>query len=230
MASACFQELIVELTDAKRDQDHLETICINCPGIPDRTDYILGRSGEDPSVEIIKIARQLESFGVQAIAVPCVTSAYFRKELQAAVNVPVLYGLEKTARDLRSRGITRAGIMATEGSLKTGIIRDALAEYGIESVIPTEEDQQKTMDLIYKYVKSGCEDNVRLFDEVRRNLTEQGAQTVILGCTELSVINMRQHLKGDLTDILRSLAEESITFCGKRVKRSSSLYAAAKCS
>ena len=120
--------------------------------------------------------------------------------------------------------------MATEGSLKTGIIRDALSEYGIESVIPTEEDQKKTMDLIYKYVKSGCEDNVRLFDEVRRNLMDKGAQTVILGCTELSVINMRQHLKGDLTDILRSLAEESITFCEKRVKRSSSLYAAAKCS
>ena len=58
----------------------------------------------------------------------------------------------------------------------------------------------------------------------------KGAQTIILGCTELSVIYRKQHLEGDITDIMRSLVTESIKTCGKRVKRSDIRYAAAKCS
>ena len=230
MAGALFQEMIIELTDAKRDQDHLETILFNCPGIPDRTDYILGRSAEDPFDQILKIAKKLEELGVSAIAIPCVSSAFMRNRLQAELKVPVLYGISKTARDIKGRRLTRAGIMATEGSLKTGVIQTALEEYGIEPGVPSKEDTKKIMDLIYRDVKSGRDADISLFDEVRDNLIAKGAQTIILGCTELSVIYRKQHLEGDITDIMRSLVTESIKTCGKRVKRSDIRYAAAKCS
>ena len=83
MAGAQFQEMIIELTDAKRDQDHLEMILFNCPGIPDRTDYILGRSAEDPFDQILSIAKKLETLGVSAIAIPCVSSAFSGRSLKS---------------------------------------------------------------------------------------------------------------------------------------------------
>lgn len=228
MAGAQFQEMIIELTDAKRDQDHLETILFNCPGIPDRTDFILGRSVDDPFDRMLDIAKKLEALGVSAIAIPCVSSAFMNDRLQAEIKVPLLYGINKTARDIKGRRLTKAGIMATEGSLKTCVIQNALEEYGIESVLPSREDTKKIMDLIYRDVKSGREADIALFDEVRDNLMAKGAQTIILGCTELSVIYRTQHLEGDITDIMRSLATESIKACGKRVKRGDIVYAVSK--
>ena len=228
MAGAQFQEMIIELTDAKRDQDHLETILFNCPGIPDRTDFILGRSVDDPFDRMLDIAKKLEALGVSAIAIPCVSSAFMNDRLQAEIKVPLLYGINKTARDIKGRRLTKAGIMATEGSLKTCVIQNALEEYGIEPVLPSREDTKKVMDLIYRDVKSGREADIALFDEVRDNLMAKGAQTIILGCTELSVIYRTQHLEGDITDIMRSLATESIKACGKRVKRGDIVYAVSK--
>ena len=57
MATAYFMELLINMTDAKCDQDHLEMIIYNCPSIPDRTAYILGKSNANPVVPIIKIGR-----------------------------------------------------------------------------------------------------------------------------------------------------------------------------
>ena len=48
MATAYFMELIVNMTDVQNDQEHLEMIIFNCPSIPDRTKYILGKSNENP--------------------------------------------------------------------------------------------------------------------------------------------------------------------------------------
>lgn len=228
MAGAQFQEMIIELTDAKRDQDHLETILFNCPGIPDRTDFILGRSVDDPFDRMLDIAKKLEALGVSAIAIPCVSSAFMNDRLQAEIKVPLLYGINKTARDIKGRRLTKAGIMATEGSIKTCVIQNALEEHGIEPVLPSREDTKKIMDLIYRDVKSGKEADIALFNEVRDNLIAKGAQTIILGCTELSVIYRTQHLEGDITDIMRSLATESIKACGKRVKRGDIVYAVSK--
>lgn len=44
MATALFMKMIIEMTDAENDQEHIEMIVYNCPQIPDRTDYILGKS------------------------------------------------------------------------------------------------------------------------------------------------------------------------------------------
>lgn len=57
MATAYFMELLINMTDAKCDQDHLEMIIYNCPSIPDRTAYILGKSNANPVVPIIKIGK-----------------------------------------------------------------------------------------------------------------------------------------------------------------------------
>ena len=64
MATAYFMELLINMTDAKCDQDHLEMIIYNCPSIPDRTAYILGKSNANPVVPIIKIGKKL-NFGIE---------------------------------------------------------------------------------------------------------------------------------------------------------------------
>ena len=64
-------------TDAQRDQDHLEMITYNCPGIPDRTSYILGESRENPVRDMIRIGKELAVQGAACISIPCITAHYF---------------------------------------------------------------------------------------------------------------------------------------------------------
>ena len=219
MATACFLEILTEKTYAERDGDHLETIIYSCPQIPDRTSFILGKSDSDPRPKIIETALKIQKEGVSAIAIPCVTARSFKKEIEEAIDVPLLYGVEATARKLSQVGIMRAGIMATDGSIKTRVIQDVLEAFGIEAVIPGDEDRAKVMSLIYDDVKTGRDPDLNKLYEVRDNLTAAGAQAVILGCTELSVINRSYKLEGEYFDILEMLAEEALEVCGMRIRK-----------
>ena len=55
MATAYYLELLIRMTDAKRDQEHPEIIILNIPSIPDRTAFILGNSQEDPLVPMVEL-------------------------------------------------------------------------------------------------------------------------------------------------------------------------------
>ena len=77
LATAYFLELITKMTDAEKDQDHLEIIIHSKPSIPDRTEYILGKSNENPMQDFIAISKSLASAGTQCIAIPCMTAHYF---------------------------------------------------------------------------------------------------------------------------------------------------------
>ena len=70
IATAYFMELIIKMTDAACDQDHLDMIIYNSPRIPDRTSYILGRSDENPVKPMIEIGRKLAQQGADCISIP----------------------------------------------------------------------------------------------------------------------------------------------------------------
>ena len=82
LATAHFMELVIEMTDAKRDQENVDMIVYNFPSIPDRTGYILGSNLKSPLPGLKNVAHALVRQKVSCIAIPCVTAHYFHKELQ----------------------------------------------------------------------------------------------------------------------------------------------------
>ena len=155
MATAYFLELTVRMTDAARDQDHLEVTILDRPSIPDRTACILGRSKESPVPMMEKAAKTLEALGASCIAVPCVTSHYFFEELQKSVRIPFIHLVRETAAHLKENGVSSAGILATSGTVATGLFQKALEAEGISWHIPDAGGQEKVMHLIYENVKAG---------------------------------------------------------------------------
>ncbi len=97
MATSYFMRRIIELTDARTDQENIEMIIYNCPSIPDRTGYILGRSSESPLPKIEEIAHELEHQNVDYIAMPCITAHYFHDQLADSVFIPVSNGIKEAA-------------------------------------------------------------------------------------------------------------------------------------
>lgn len=218
LATARFLELVVEMTDAKREQDNVDMIVYNFPSIPDRTGYILGCNLKSPLPGLKSVAQALVRQKVACIAIPCVTAHYFHKELQDAVPVPILNGVAETVQLLKTKGIKKVGIMATDGTIRSGLLSRELDNAGIIPVIPSAERQADVMHLIYENVKAGKLADMDRFRAVQRELVDCGAEVILLGCTELSVIRRDEDIGPGFLDVMEVLARESILRCGKKLK------------
>lgn len=219
LATACFIETVVRMTDARTDREHIPMIIYNKPGIPDRTSYILGKSSDNPYVQIAETGKALERQGVDYIAIPCVTAYYFYDQLCREINVPIIDMIGETARYLKERGIRRAGIMATDGTVTGGFLKKTLEESGLEVVHPSDEGQKLLMNIIYKGIKANMPFEMENFKAVKNELFRANAEVIVLGCTELSVIHRNYDIGPGFLDAMEVLAQKSVLLCGGRLKK-----------
>lgn len=206
MATAYFMQLVIEMTQADTDQEHIEMLVYNCPSIPDRTSYILGESDQNPVIPMIGIGKKLVEAGADTIAIPCITAHYFHDEMERAIGVPILHGIAETAAYLKKRGYGRVGIMATDGTVKSGLFTAEFAKTGISCCYPSPEGQAAVMELIYQDVKAGRPVNMEKFRYVAQELRDGGAEVILLGCTELSLIKRDYSLGAGFLDVMEVLA------------------------
>lgn len=218
MATALLLEQIIQMTDVKTDQEHLDIIVFNRPNTPDRTEYLLDRSKPSPAVSITETAQTLEKLGASYLAIPCVTAHALLDELKPHINLPIINMVEATAASLYNANMRKTGVMATTGTVKIGLFQSALNNLGIEPVIPENDIQTMIMELIYDDVKAGIPADMDKFRYVSDWLFSKGCDSIILGCTELSVIKKQESPGNGFIDALEVLAAQSILLCGKPLK------------
>lgn len=219
LATADLFRKIVLLTDASRDNDHIRIyIDSNCR-IPDRTAAILS-GGEDPVPEMTDALRHLERCGADCLLLPCNTAHYFLPRLQSLTEIPFLSMPNATARTCAAGhpGQT-AAILATKGTLATKLYQDALTAEGVPFLVPNDNQQDALMSVIYDGVKAGADQEVYrpAFEAVLSQLSAQGADYFILGCTELPLAFDLLSLKASAVDPTTELAKAAISYCGYKV-------------
>lgn len=219
IATAYFYELVIKMTEAKTDQEHLQMLIFSDPSIPDRTDYILGRSKDNPLEAMINIGKALGVMGVDQIAIPCITAHYFHDALTSGIKVPIIHIIKETANYLYEQGIRCAGIMATEGTIYSRLFQDELEACNIKVVLPSEERQKDVTDLIYQNVKASLPVELDKFEKVSSYLRKEGAEIIILGCTELSLIKRDYQIGPGYIDAMEVLAMRSIQLCDAKLKK-----------
>lgn len=218
IATAHFMELVINMTDVALDQEHLPMIVCNMPFIPDRTAYILDNTKENPLPKMLRFGKLLEQQGADCIAVPCVTAHYFMGSLEQEIGVPLINGVRETVAHLKEHGIERVGIMATDGTVRSGIFHAELEKQGLTPIAPNEEAQADVMHLIFNNVKAGKPAEMDRFFTAAGNLKKQGAQAIILGCTELSLIKRDYKIGPGFLDAMEVLARQSVLACDKPLK------------
>lgn len=188
-ATVHFLHRVVQLTDAHRDQDHVDLLVWQHGSIPDRTAFLLGH-GESPVPVLVADAVALERAGARFVAIPCNTAVVWVEQVRAAVSIEVLDTVAETVAAARAAvpGLRRLGVLATDGTLLAGTYAAAAAAAGVDVVVPEAEVQREVMSIIYDGVKAGRPVPRSRFDAVVAHLRAQGAEAVALGCTELSVL------------------------------------------
>ncbi|MFT4414480.1 aspartate/glutamate racemase family protein [Fredinandcohnia humi] len=220
-ATSVFFDKVVDRTDAHKDQEHINMIILNHATLPDRTNAILTNTGDNFLQAIKRDFSILESAGVANIAIPCNTSHYFYDELQKMTSIPIINMVEETIKEIYETygEHTKVGILATNGTIRSGIYAKVSEKYNLNLYTPEAALQEKVMDIIYNGVKSDLDVDPGKLEELIKQLVEkEQCKCVILACTELSCIKLSEEIAGYCIDAMNVLVERSIVRSGKQVK------------
>jgi aspartate racemase len=203
---------IIKTTKVKKDQDHFHIIINSNPKIPDRTPAILG-NGPSPLPLMIETGKTLESVGADFLVMPCNTAHFFHEELQNQLRIPLLHMIKLSAKYVAEKypRVKESGLLATDGTLTSKLYHDAFDEFEINTITPSISSQSIVMDAIYKYIKTGnLEKGGVLLQDIANELIENGANAIICGCTEVSLVLQDGDLAVPIIDPLQILAHEAI--------------------
>ena len=213
-ATQVFYQFVLDRTDAARDQDHLPALILSDTQMPDRTGAILSGDTEGLYQRLLKDARMLQECGCTAIAIPCNTSHYFVDRLQTEIQTPIIHMIRETARCLLQQGKHRPGILATDGTIQSGLYQKECQALGLDAVVPDPDTQKVVMSVIYDEIKRGEQGSREKFLTIDRALRTMGCDCAILACTELSVFRTYHALPPFYLDAMMVLAERAVTRCG----------------
>jgi len=219
MATVYFYDMVVEMTEAKRDQDHLDMIIINRATTPDRTAYILGSSDDSPLDYIVRDAKRLEAAGADFLVLTCNTAHYFYNAIVEGLGIPLINMIEETVVHAKKKGHKKIGILATTGNINTGLYQDMCVKHSMDYYVPSQPVQEMVMNIIYDQVKAGKKADMDQFNKIIGVLKAEGCDCAILGCTELSIIKKDEKLPNDFfVDSSEVLAMTTILKAGRKLK------------
>jgi len=135
-------------------------------------------------------AGRLEKGGADFIIICTNTLHKVADIVQAAITVPILHIAEVTAAELKQDGIRKVALLGTKYTMEQDFYKDRLIGNGITVVTPGEKDREKINTIIFQELCLGVisEDSKREYLRIIEELMRDGAQGVILGCTEIGLL------------------------------------------
>ena len=217
MSTVYFCELLTAHTEATCDADHIDMLISSRASTPDRTAFILGNSKEDPLPIMQTEADRLCRAGAELLVIPCNTAHYFYDGLQKSCALPILNIIEETVSFLHDSGVKRFGLLATDGTVQSRSYEKLCLRYDMECITPNGADQASVMEIIYGQIKQNKPVDRDAFLKIAGRLVQQGCERIVLGCTELSLLNKEEPLDPNLfIDSLDMLAYRTILACNKK--------------
>lgn len=210
-ATVDFLDRLVQLTPARRDQDHIPVVAAFLPQVPDRSAGILGQ-GPDPLPALLAGIDLLRRGGVDLVAIPCNSAHHWHAQLSERARVPVLHIARACVQRLRQPPGTRVLVLATRGVQRSGFYRQALRGAGLRPVEPEALAAQDDLDQCIAQVKAGDPGAAASsLARILRRARSEGLSCAVLACTELPLA--ARHLKEaglTLVDSTQALAQAAI--------------------
>lgn len=135
-------------------------------------------------------ARSLEAAGAELVLICTNTMHKVADQVAAAVDIPLLHLADATADAVRAAGLRRIGLLGTAFTMEQSFYRDRLASHGLEVIVPDAPGRAVVHRVIYEELCLGVvrEESRAAYRSVIGELVAQGAEGVILGCTEIELL------------------------------------------
>ena len=140
---------------------------------------------------LAQAAQKLQGAGAEALVLCTNTMHKVAEAIEAAVRIPLLHIADPTATQIRSAGFGKVGLLGTRFTMEQPFYKDRLVQqHGLQVLVPPAADRETVHRIIYEEL---CLGQVHAssradFQRVMADLVAQGAQAIILGCTEISLL------------------------------------------
>jgi aspartate racemase len=162
-----------------------------------------------------RAAQSVEAAGADCLLICTNTMHKVAPQISAAINIPLIHIADATAQQLIKDGIRRVGLLGTQFTMAEDFYKGRLRDkFDIEVLIPNEVDQQVVHQVIYSELCLGkiSSDSRQHYVEIIEKLQQQGAQAVILGCTEIALLVQQQHTQVPLYDTTAIHGKSAVDF------------------
>ena len=168
---------------------------------------------EGTAVILSEAAQSIEAAGADFLLICTNTMHKVAPQIEAAINIPILHIADGTAQELLDEGVKTVGLLGTGFTMDQDFYKGRLKDkYGLNVLIPNGADRKIIHDVIYQELCLGevKSDSAKEYLRIIDSLAEQGAEAVILGCTEIGMLIKQQDTDIKLFDTTQIHAQKAV--------------------
>ncbi|SHF80204.1 aspartate/glutamate racemase family protein [Chryseobacterium vrystaatense] len=176
---------------------------------------MLQHQGDWESLEkkMIAAAQRLERGGADIILICTNTMHKMAEAIEQNTNIPLLHIVDSTAEDIQKKSYTKLGMLATKFSMEEDFLKNRYkTKYGIETMVPEAEQRNEVHRIIYEELVQGIikESSRQYYLKIIDDLVKNGAEAIILGCTEIELLIKPEDVSVDLFATAKLHAEKAV--------------------
>ena len=181
-----FNELVYKHTNGEATAE----VIINSLNYPAIARLTAAGKWDDIADIICNAAIALERAGAACIMLGANTMHHIAPQVKVKINIPFIHIAEETGKEILKKGIKKVALLGTKYTMQLSFFKDVLASQGIETIIPNEADIEIINEGIYKELALGIitEQNKNNYVQIMDKLKANGAEGIILGCTEIPLL------------------------------------------
>ena len=164
---------------------------------------------------LCEAARNIQSAGADFLLICTNTMHKVAPQIEAAVTIPLLHIADATAEVLLKKGIKTVGLLGTAFTMEQDFYKGRLSDnYGLNVLVPDEKDRQIVHTVIFQELCLGKinPDSKTAYLRIIEQLAEQGAEAVVLGCTEIGMLVNQSDTDVKLFDTTNIHAQKAVDY------------------
>ena len=215
-ATAAYYEIINQKVKTVKGGHNIAEIIICSVNFAVIEQYIREEAWEEAAHYLVEKAQRLEAAGVTCIFLGTNTMHRVREQIKAAISIPFIDIFETVSAEIKSQGKSTIGLLGTYPVMSDNFFVQAYQDCGIEVMTPSEEEKKEIDRIIFEELTQHQINAAAkaYYLEVIRKMAAQGAEGVILGCTEIKLLVQQEDIpEVPLFDTLELHCEKAAHIC-----------------
>lgn len=161
-----------------------------------------------------KACQDLKNCGADAIILCANTMHFIADRIQESVDLPLIHIAAETAKEIQKMNIKKVGLLGTKFTMELDFFKDKLTALDIEAIIPEAGDRDFLHDTIFNELGKGLilESTKARYLSIIENLIDNGAEGIILGCTEIPLLVKQEMVKVPVFDTALIHSSAAVAF------------------
>ena len=163
---------------------------------------------------LLKGLKSLKLAGADFAVIATNTMHILFEKLQAQIDMPLISIVDATAEAIKKEGFSKIGLIGTQFSMTKPFYREGLANHGIEVLTPDKEDRDYIVKVIFEELSIGklTEESRKGYLEIIDKLVAEGAEGIVLGCTEIPLLIRQKDTSVKVFDTATVHAEKALQY------------------